>query len=55
MNRPIRHYLTVSDLERDEIVALVNRAITLKKHFHDGFNYRPATGKVLGMMFENFL
>ncbi len=52
MNRPIRHYLTVSDLERDEIVALVNRAITLKKHFHDGFNYRPATGKVLGMMFE---
>ena len=52
MDRSIRHYLTVSDLDKDTITALIDRAIKLKRHFHDGFNYRPATGKVLGMMFE---
>jgi ornithine carbamoyltransferase len=48
----IRHYLTVSDLDRDTITRLINRAIKLKQHFRNGFSYRPAAGKVLGMMFE---
>lgn len=52
MNRSTRHYLTVSDLERETLTTLIDRAIKLKRHFQDGFNYRPATGKVLGMMFE---
>ncbi len=47
-----RHYLTVSDLASDEILFLINRALKLKERYKSGLPYRPAIGKVLGLLFE---
>ncbi|PXF54990.1 MAG: ornithine carbamoyltransferase [Deltaproteobacteria bacterium] len=47
-----RHYLTVSDLSSDEILFLINRALKLKNRYKSGLPYRPATGKILGLLFE---
>ncbi len=47
-----RHYLEVADLERDTLLDLIHRAILLKENHKAGRPYRPAMGKVLGMMFE---
>jgi len=47
-----RHYLTVSDLASDEILFLINRALKLKKRHKSDLPYRPAIGKVLGLLFE---
>ncbi len=47
-----RHYLQVSDLDRDTLLALIDRAILLKTNAKAGRPYMPAIGKVLGMMFE---
>jgi ornithine carbamoyltransferase len=47
-----RHYLTVSDLASDEILFLINRALKLKNLYKSGRPYRPAIGKVLGLLFE---
>ena len=47
-----RHYLTVSDLASDEILFLINRALKLKNRYKSGQPYRPAIGKVIGLLFE---
>lgn len=47
-----RHYLEVADLDGDTLTGLIDRAIHLKNNYRQGRPYRPATGKVLGMMFE---
>ncbi len=47
-----RHYLQVSDLDRDTLFRLIDRAIQLKNNQKEGRPYRPAMDKVLGMMFE---
>jgi ornithine carbamoyltransferase len=47
-----RHYLTVSDLASDEILFLINRALKLKNRYESGRPYRPAVGKVIGLLFE---
>jgi len=47
-----RHYLTVSDLTSDEILILISRALKLKKFHKSGQPYRPAMGKIMGLLFE---
>ncbi len=48
----VRHFLTLNDLSRDELRALIQRAIELKRMQHDGKIYQPLKNKVLGMVFE---
>jgi ornithine carbamoyltransferase len=47
-----RHFLTLLDLTPDELNALIQRAITLKKSHYAGTAERSFEGKVLGMVFE---
>ncbi|HID97998.1 MAG TPA: ornithine carbamoyltransferase [Thermodesulfobacteriaceae bacterium] len=47
-----RHLLTVASLSPGEIRNLIRRAVKLKKHYRSGFPYRPAIGKILGLLFE---
>jgi ornithine carbamoyltransferase len=47
-----RHFLTLLDLQSDELDALIKRAIELKKMHYAEQRYQPYTGKVLGMIFE---
>jgi ornithine carbamoyltransferase len=47
-----RHFLTISDLASDEILFLINRALKLKERYKYNLPYRPAIGKVLGLLFE---
>jgi len=47
-----RHFLTLNDLSRDELRALIHRAIELKQMQHRGETYQPLKNKVLGMVFE---
>ena len=48
----VRHFLTLMDLSREELVNLTNRAIELKKIQKSGQIYEPLKNKVLGMIFE---
>jgi len=48
----IRHFLNLMDLSRDELLALTDRAIELKKMQQAGEIYEPLKNKVLGMIFE---
>ncbi len=50
--RKANHYLTVSDLDADMLLALIDRAIQLKRHARAGLPFRPATGRTIGMIFE---
>ena len=50
-DRP-RHYLTVFDLEKDRLLRIILRAMELKRRQQEGIPYRPAAGRVLGMLFE---
>jgi ornithine carbamoyltransferase len=47
-----RHFLTLLDLSPDELEALIKRAIELKHMQYAGEDFRPYSGKVLGMIFE---
>jgi len=47
-----RHYLQVSDLDRDQLLQIIGRAIELKERQRQGIPHRPATGKTVGMLFE---
>jgi ornithine carbamoyltransferase len=47
-----RHYLTISDLSSDEILFLINRALKLKNRYKSSLPYKPAIGKILGLLFE---
>ena len=48
----VRHFLTLNDLSRDELRALIQRAIELKRMHRNGERYQPLKNKVLGMVFE---
>ncbi len=52
MNKGVRHYLQVADLEREALLSLIDRAMELKELHGQGISYMPAKGKVLGMIFE---
>ncbi len=46
-----RHFLTLTDLSADELRALIDRAIELKRLHHAGETHAPLRGKVLAMIF----
>ncbi|MGE0485726.1 MAG: ornithine carbamoyltransferase [Gammaproteobacteria bacterium] len=48
----VRHYLSLLDLERDEVVALIALAIKLKRWRRQGFRPPLFSGKTLAMIFE---
>jgi len=47
-----RHFITLNDLSADELRAIIQRAIELKKIRADGEVYEPLKNKVLAMIFE---
>lgn len=48
----VRHFLTLLDLGVDELAALVQRAIELKRAFKDGQRFEPMRSKTLAMLFD---
>lgn len=48
----VRHFLTLLDLSKDELQAVISRASELKKMQHAGEIYRPFVGRTLAMIFE---
>ncbi len=52
MKQSVRHYLQVADLDRETLLSLLDRAMELKRMQKEGKVYTPASGKVLGMLFE---
>lgn len=48
----IRHFLTLLDLEADELKQLIHRAIELKAMQQAGTIYEPLRNRTLGMVFE---
>ena len=49
---PVRHFLTLNDLSREELRGLIQRAIELKAKHAAGEIFEPLKNKVLGMIFE---
>ncbi|MDT8382883.1 MAG: ornithine carbamoyltransferase [Gammaproteobacteria bacterium] len=49
---PVRHFLTLNDLSREELRRLIQRAIELKAKHRAGEIFEPLKNKVLGMIFE---
>lgn len=47
-----RHFLTLMDLDRGELKALIRRAIELKLEFKAGGVYEPLRNKTLAMLFD---
>ena len=47
-----RHFITLNDLSADELRAIIQRAIELKKMRTDGVIFEPLKNKVLAMVFE---
>jgi len=48
----LRHFLTLSDLSKQELETLIKRASELRKMQHAGEIYQPFIGRTLGMIFE---
>ena len=48
----LRHFLTLSDLSKQELETLIKRASELRKMQHAGEIYQPVVGRTLGMIFE---
>ncbi|MBY6213099.1 ornithine carbamoyltransferase [Microbulbifer agarilyticus] len=48
----VRHFLTLLDLSREELRAVIERAIELKALRNQGVSSEPFRDKVLGMIFE---
>ena len=48
----LRHFLTLSDLNTNELRALIERGIEIKAGLQKGEVYQPFKGKVLAMIFE---
>ena len=48
----MRHFLTLSDLTREELVNLIDHAIRLKKNLAQGRIRQSLTGRTLAMIFE---
>ncbi len=53
MNKPeqVRHFLSLMDLEPQELRTLVDRAVELKRMHHAGAVHTPLANKVLAMIF----
>ena len=47
-----RHFLSVLDFSRDELLALITNAIEVKQRLKRGVSHTPLKGKVLAMIFE---
>lgn len=54
MSQPkdIRHFLSLADVNSEELKALIARAIELKKLHRQNIDHQSLKGKVLGMVFE---
>ncbi len=48
---PTRHFLTLNDLSRDELLALLKRASELKTLQRNGIAHGTLPGKVMAMIF----
>ena len=48
----LRHFLTLLDLSREELVTLLDRAIALKTTANKGGAHAPLRGKVLALIFD---
>lgn len=48
----VRHFLSLLDLQADELHGLIEHAIDVKKHLKKEISHTPLTGKVLAMVFE---
>ncbi|MDX1487219.1 MAG: ornithine carbamoyltransferase [Acidiferrobacterales bacterium] len=48
----LRHFLTLLDLDREELIQLLQRAIALKAAMRKGQQHAPLRGKVLAMIFD---
>ncbi|WOX06336.1 ornithine carbamoyltransferase [Microbulbifer pacificus] len=48
----VRHFLTLLDLSKEELRAVIHRAIELKALRNQGITIEPFRNKVLGMIFE---
>ena len=51
-NKKVRHFLTLTDLNSDELRQIINRAIELKAIQHRAEIFEPLKNKVLAMIFE---
>jgi ornithine carbamoyltransferase len=51
-DKPVRHFLTLTDLSSDEFRQIIDRAIELKAMQHRGEIFEPLKNKVLAMIFE---
>ncbi len=49
---PLRHFLTLQDLSKEELKTLLQRAIELKAAHRNGTAGQPFSGKVMAMIFE---
>ncbi|MEE8366528.1 MAG: ornithine carbamoyltransferase [Gammaproteobacteria bacterium] len=47
-----RHFLSLLDFSSDELLALIDHAIDVKKRLKQGISHTPLSGKVLAMIFE---
>lgn len=47
-----RHFLTLEDLDRDELLAIIRRGAELHRMHERGDVHQPLRGRVLGMIFE---
>lgn len=48
----MKHFLHIADFSKEELTALLDRAVALKKEWAAGGNQPILKGKVLGMLFE---
>jgi ornithine carbamoyltransferase len=48
----VRHFLTLTDFERGELLALINRASEMKQHIKGGIIDATLHGRILAMIFE---
>ncbi len=52
MSGPPRHFLSLLDCSREQLLALIERAHELREMHHRGERYQPFQGKTLAMLFE---
>jgi len=48
----VRHFLTLNEFNRDELIALLEHAIKLKQELQQGASRQSLSGKTLAMIFE---
>ena len=48
----MKHFLTLKEFSRDEIIEILNLAIEIKRDFKNGSAKKSLEGKILAMIFE---